>query len=152
MTKELETIKAELDNEYAGRSVIDIQSIADGSDIVSSFTGEDFATKIKIGAAVSGAKSLRDEMLNKKFNLKNFVIQRVQLASEETGVIEDVARVILIDDKDNAYASVSTGVLSALKTIIGVAGMPEQWDSAIPCTPAEETTRKKFRVLTLRWG
>ena len=72
-------------------------------DMYSSIQGADLETRKTIFNAVNSADPIADH-LGTVLNVRDIIIQNVELENEQTGKIENAPRVILIDDSGNAYA------------------------------------------------
>ena len=57
-------------------------------------------------------------------------------------------RVILIDDKGKTYGATSTGMMSALKMIFPIVGMPP-YAKPLPLKIVEKTGRRGYRFLSV---
>ena len=139
----------------------DIEALRNGGAAVfSTMTGEDRGAKVAILKALTNSKPVK-ENLNKKFNLLNVVIQAVEIRdeqgkdalNEETGELEKpiitVKRIILVDDKNEAWHAISDGLFKSLETIFGVMGNPDTWEGVpLPIKVIEAGTgvRKYFTV------
>lgn len=116
--------------------------------ITSTFTGEDFATKVQVFDAVSNALPI-SEHVGETINLRNWVGQVVEV-SDEDGELQSVVRVILVDADGTAYAALSDGLYRALVNIAGVIGLPDTWATPIPVKIVEQRSRKGYRFFTLK--
>lgn len=72
------------------------------------------------------------DYINKVINVRDVLAEQIEITDEETGVVENAVRVVLIDDKGESYQAVSTGIYNALKRAIQVFGAPT-WDEPLPC-------------------
>lgn len=124
--------------------------------IVSTIKGNDFQTRQIIAAAVLNAESLQDTMLDKPFNLTNWIAQVVEVSPENEDGENDpnvrikALRIVLIDDKGNAYSTVSEGVASSLGSIAAVMGEPGTWDKPVKVVAKRIKSRGSRYILTLR--
>lgn len=124
-----------------------IQGFAEQTGAVySTISTDKFSDKLAVLNATNNALPL-NENYGVVINLRNFVLQAIIVQGED-GPVEAI-RSILIDESGTAYASVATGVRMALENICGVAGHPDQWESAIPVVADEVKTRKGFKVVQL---
>lgn len=64
------------------------------------------------------------DFINKKIAVKDVLVEISEVVNESTGEIETAPRVVLIDDKGEAYQSVSVGMFGAVKNAIKVFGQP----------------------------
>lgn len=65
-------------------------------------------------------------------NLKHVYVEAVQLQNKETGEVNVCPRVVLIDENNDSFQSVSIGVYSAIRKIFGIYGTPEKWTKPLP--------------------
>lgn len=117
--------------------------------VYSTLSTESFEDKLAVIDAMSNTLML-NEHYGETINLKNFVIQAVQLRDED-GQMIDAARSILIDSEGQAYHTVSEGILRALQEIVGVLGHPSEWNVPVPVVAEERRSRNGVnRYVTLR--
>lgn len=102
------------------------------STVFCSVQGGDRATKAKVYNAMNNPEHKVGDMINKTINVKDVLVEIIELANEETGELEEAPRVVLIDDKGKAYQAVSAGIFNAVKNAIQVFGAPT-WDEPLPC-------------------
>lgn len=119
--------------------------------IVSSIVGTDFDTRLKVADAVTTSEALDDGNIDKTINLTNFVIQAVEMVNEQTGVVEDQPRVILIDDEGVAYHAISKGLFSSLGNLTAILGEPASWPRPVPAYVTKQKA-KVGKVMVLRMG
>ena len=77
------------------------------------------------------------DFINKKIMLKDIYAETLELVNRETGEIDKAPRIVLIDDKGEAYETVSVGMFSALKKLIATFGEPT-WETPIPVVVQQE--------------
>lgn len=115
-----------------------LAAMRDGkSRIISTFVGDDFETKVATFAAVSGAVKIADN-LGATINLANIVVQPVEQVNESTGQVQEVPRVILIDDKGNAFAAISGVLFKRVEDLLGLVGHPSTWGKPLPVKVVKE--------------
>ena len=102
------------------------------STVYCSVKGGDRLTKAKVYNAMNNPEHKVGDMINKTINVKDVLVEIIELANEETGEVEEAPRVVLIDDKGQAYQAVSQGIFSAVKNAIQVFGAPT-WEEPLPC-------------------
>lgn len=93
-------------------------------------------------------KRIGDE-INKTINVVDMILHRVKLVDENTGMETDAVRIILIDDQDVSYVSVSKGIYQVLSNnIIPMFGQPP-YAGGIPLTIKQggSGTRKYLTLL-----
>ena len=106
-------------------------------DMYSSIQGADLETRKTIFNAVNSA-----DHLGTVLNVRDIIIQNVELENEQTGKIENAPRVILIDDSGAAYAGTSQGMLSAITTLFQIIGEPHTWGETIPMAVVEKKAKR----------
>lgn len=128
----------------------DIQGLASGNlDMYSSFTGNDFDTQVKMFEAVSNSEPISDN-LGKVIQLKDVVVQRVEMSDEDTGEVSEGARVILIDADGSPYHAISQGLLTSLKNLFLMAGEPKTWPAPVPVKVVQKQGKGKNRYFTIQ--
>ena len=98
-----------------------------------SIQGGDRKTLAKVYNAANNQTHRVGDFINKTINVKDVLVEIIDIADEETGEVEQAPRVVLIDDKGEAYQSVSQGMFSAIKKAIQIFGVPT-WDDPLPMT------------------
>lgn len=127
----------------------EIASLDSGdSGVYSSIEGNDFESRLKVASAVTDSKPIR-EHLGKVIKLANVVIQAVSMVNEQTGEMEEVPRVILIDDAGNSFHAISGVILKDVQNLIGILGKPAEWPSPVKVAVKEEQSGNKRRFMTL---
>ena len=126
--------------------------------IHSTLPNDSHDSALAIAKAVMNATPL-DDQLGKPFNLVHFVAQVVKVTPNKEDVNDDrivdadgrveVLRTILIDDKGNAYATVSDGVTAALTNIVAIMGQPSHWEKPVSVTAEKKQGRNGFKFFTL---
>ena len=105
-------------------------------------------SKVAIYNAINKADEKLDDHKNEVLNIKDVVAHIVNLVDEETGVVNECTRIVLIDDKGKGYESISLGIYSSLQKIFAVVGQPT-WEEPLKVKCIEQRTRKGFKTLTL---
>lgn len=101
------------------------------ADIWTTFTGEDFETRLSIFDAVSNSTPVA-EKINTPITLANIIVQRVELTNEQTGEVQSQPRITFVDKDGNAYNVTSPVVLRDVRTLFALAGKPHEWpDSGV---------------------
>lgn len=77
--------------------------------------------------------------INKRIKVSNVLVEIRDLLNDDTGEIETVPRVVLIDEEGKAYQATSKGIFTALKNAFTIFG-------AAPWTPALEIEIKQIAV------
>lgn len=112
-----------------------------------SVQGGDRAAKAKVYNAMNNPDHKVADFINKTIKVKDVLVEMIELPNEETGVIEPAPRVVLIDDKGDAYQAVSQGIYNAIKNAIQIFGAPT-WDDPLICT-VKQVAVKNGSMLTL---
>lgn len=156
-TKDVSTDVATVDEvEATSSSVMNVAKIVQGMangelQMYTTVKGGDKASKLAVLAAITDSEALSDH-LRETFNVKDFIIQVIQMPDEKTGEVNDVPRIILISDDGKAYHAISAGVLQSLRNFSGVLGEPsatnENWPVAVMCD--EVKGRNGYRFMTLK--
>lgn len=116
----------------------------------STIAADTFDEKRRVLSLMTNAKSLAsEEMLGKPINLRNIIVQAVEIADEQTGEVNEQPRIILVDDEDNAYSAISNGLIRSIESIMSMFGHPSTWEGAIPVEVVEKRGRSGFRFYTL---
>lgn len=114
----------------ATESAIDKLS-AGKTTVFSTISGDDFDSKMAVLEATTASEPLA-ENLNKKIELANVVVQLIDMADEETGVVSAVPRTILVDKSGKAYHAISSGVFKSIENIFGIIGSdPSKWGGPV---------------------
>lgn len=94
-------------------------------------------------------KRLQD-CINMTINMCHVYVEIVQCEQEGTGQMVDCPRIVIIDDKNNAYQCVSKGIFMCLKKIFGIFGEPTTWNGKpLKVIVKQVTTRSNRKTLTL---
>lgn len=111
-----------------------------------SVKGGDRKSKAKVYNAMNNPEHKVGDFINKTINVKDVLVEEIELANEETGELERAPRVVLIDDKGKAYQAVSAGMFNAIKNAIQVFGAPT-WEEPLPML-IKQITVKNGSMLT----
>ena len=116
----------------------------------SSIKGGDLDTRKTIFNAVNEAEPIADH-LGTVFPLANVIIQNVELENEQSGILENAPRVILISATGEVYAGISQGLLSGIHTLFQIVGEPDSWGGPIDVAVVERKAKRgKMFVIELR--
>lgn len=94
------------------------------------------AGKAALYNALSDAEALSDH-LNVPIEFAGYSAQIVEFADED-GVLQEGMRIIITSSNGKSYASMSNGIVKALKNIVAVFGDPSSWDSPKTVRAVEE--------------
>ena len=81
------------------------------------------------------------DCINLQINATDLFCEVVQCVSETTGEIENLPRIVIIDDKGVSYQCVSKGIFGSIKKLIAVYGQPT-WNTPIPLIVKQVPTKK----------
>lgn len=112
-----------------------------------SVQGGDRKTKALVYNASNNPEHKVADYINKTINVKDVLVELIQVENEETGELEEAPRVVLIDDKGEAYQAVSAGMFSAVKKAIQIFGQPT-WDEPLPML-IKQVSVKRGSMLTV---
>lgn len=106
--------------------------------------------KKTVYSAVNNAESLRD-LVGKTVSVVDFIIQEVEVVSDETDEAVSVPRSVIVLEDGSVYAATSNGVFNSIRNILSIFGSPRGWTGPLSVKVDEKTTRRNsmFRYLTL---
>lgn len=93
----------------------------------------DRKTKAKLYNASNNPSHKIGDYINKKIKIKDVLVEVIEITDEETGDVETAPRVVLIDEKGEAYQAVSAGIFTAVKKAIQIFGEPT-WEEPLEVT------------------
>lgn len=67
------------------------------------------------------------EFINKQIKVMDFHVERTENIDDETGELQEGARITLFDTAGKSYTATSIGVLTSLRNIVSVFGTPSEW-------------------------
>ena len=111
-----------------------------------SVQGGDRKAKALVYNAMNNPTHRVGDCINKKLMIKDVLAEVIELENEETGEMQQVPRVVLIDENGESYQAVSTGIFSAVKKAIAVFGAPT-WDEPLPIV-IKQVSLGKNQMLT----
>lgn len=106
--------------------------------------------KKTVYTAVNSAESLRD-LAGKTVNVVDFIVQEVEVVSDETDEAVSVPRSVIVLEDGSVYAATSNGVFNSIRNILSIFGSPRTWSGPLSVKVEEKATRRNtmFRYLTL---
>ena len=107
----------------------------------------DRKTKAMVYNASNNPDHKVGDYINKVINVKDVLVEVIEIEDEESGEMECAPRVVLIDDKGKAYQAVSVGIFNAVKKAIQIFGEPT-WEEPLPCL-VKQVSVKSGSMLTL---
>lgn len=111
-----------------------------------SVQGGDRKAKALVYNAMNNPTHRVGDCINKKLMIKDVLAEVIELENEETGEMQQVPRVVLIDENGESYQAVSTGIFNAVKKAIAVFGAPT-WDEPLPIV-IKQVSLGKNQMLT----
>lgn len=114
-----------------------------------SIKGDSREALVAMYNAINSPDHKLSDFVGKKLNIKDISIERVENMNEETGEMVANARVVLIDENDESYTCVSSGIYSAIKKLVSVFGEPT-WEPALPVEVQNLSTKKGRKTMTLK--
>lgn len=112
-----------------------------------SIVAETFEDKKILFNSMNNPEKRTGDCINEIINLRNVYVESVNCVNQETGEVTVCPRVVLIDDNNVGYQSVSLGIFSALKKLFSTFGEPNTWDEAIPIK-IKQLTKGEKKILT----
>lgn len=112
-----------------------------------SIVPQDDKDKARIFNAINNTDERIADHKNEVINVTDVIAHTVEMADEQGNVIPQT-RVILIDDNGKTYGATSTGMMSALKMIFPIVGMPP-YAKPLPLKIVEKTGRRGYRFLSV---
>ena len=100
----------------------------------------DRAKAAKVYNALNNPEFRVSDFINKDIAVSDVLIEVSEIMNEDTGAIDTVPRVVLIDDAGKAYQSVSVGMFNCVKNAIKVFGEPT-WEPALVFTIRQKPTK-----------
>jgi hypothetical protein len=133
-----------------------VDAITQGAGFYSSLSLKTRQDQMKFLQAINNAASLNDAATDAgkdgvALKIVDVVLQEVQIANEQTGVIEDGIRTTVILEDGTAYYATSKGIAQSLKQAFNVLGAPTEWDEPLEVSAVREKGRNGFFFLTLKF-
>lgn len=115
--------------------------------IYSSFVAESNDDKAKLYNALNSPEVRIADHIGKEINVKDVIIEPVDIVDEKTGEVRTTPRVTLIDVSGHTFTATSYGIYNSLKRIFGLYGSPT-WEEGIPVR-VRQITNGANRIFTL---
>lgn len=96
--------------------------------------------------AMNNPEKRLSDCINMVISVKDVFCEIVQCKREDQ--VENVPRVVLIDDKGVGYQCVSLGVFSALRKMFAIKGFPDNWSKPLKVRVVQ-ITKGERKMLTL---
>lgn len=114
--------------------------------ILTSLNPESKADKKKLYNCINSPDDAISDMVGKHIKISDYVAHEVEIENDKGEKVRAV-RLVLIDDKNKTYATVSDGAVQALSKIFSIFGTPDTWDEPIEVKVVEKKSRK-FKFIT----
>jgi hypothetical protein len=89
------------------------------------------------------------DYINKTIEVKEILIENVELVNEKTGQLEIVPRTVLIDPKGKSYVAVSFGIFNSIKRVVQMFGEPNTWGGTPVKVEVKQIKKGENSILTL---
>lgn len=122
-------------------SVSNIQAMPVGSSICSIKANGDRAAAAKIFNAMNNPTGKIADKINMSIEVENFMIEIVEVTSEETGEISEVPRVVFITPDGESYVATSFGMATVLRNMVATCGNAP-WKPAIKLAIRQRATKR----------
>lgn len=113
-----------------------------------SFRPSSDAAKAELYNAMNNADVQIGDHIGQIINMRDIIVEPVEIVNDETGEMEKAPRCIIIDTEGHSYTSTSTGIYNALRRLCNVFGSPS-WPNGLPVKVRQINTRGGRRVYTL---
>lgn len=92
--------------------------------MVTSFKADpkDRKTSAKIFNAMNNPQNKVADCINQTIAVTDYLIEMTEIENQETGEVDTVPRVVLVDDKGEAYQAVSFGMYNVVRNTVAVCG------------------------------
>lgn len=128
-----------MNNEVATQSK-DITPVGGNGSFVASFDTDTEKGKIKVFGVLQTSERIEDH-LEEPFDLKDVVMQNVEITDSKTGEVTPQVRTILVADDGSCYSAVSNQLVSSLRTMFGIFGQPGEWKKPIKVKVVQKRSR-----------
>lgn len=102
--------------------------------------GKDRKKAAQVYNALNNPEFRVADYINKDIAVTDVLIEISEIINEETGEVDTVPRVVLIDEDGKAYQAVSVGMFNCIKNAIKVFGEPT-WDPALVFTIKQRSVK-----------
>lgn len=103
--------------------------------------------KVALYNAINNPQERLGDHINEVIMVKDLLIEIIELVNDNTGELDRVPRMVLIDEEGKSYVAVSIGIFSALKRICSLFGEPT-WNEPIPCK-IKQITKGEKKLLSI---
>lgn len=105
----------------------------------SSIEGDDFDTKLTVLEAMTDSLPI-SKNLDKVIQVRNIIVQQVEMLDEKSGELKAQPRVILVDEDGRAFHAISAPLFRDVENWLGMLGKPSTWKGALPVKVTKEGT------------
>lgn len=129
---------------------INLNSEMQSAGFFSTVDASNIEGKKTVYTAINSADSLR-ELVGKTVSVVDFIVQEVEVVSDETDEAVTVPRSVIVLEDGGVYAATSNGVFNSIRNILAIFGSPREWPQPLQVKVDEKATRRNsmFRYLTL---
>jgi hypothetical protein len=103
--------------------------------------------KVAVFNALNNPDERLADHINNTIDVKDVLVEIVELVQDATGELVKAPRIIMIDDKGKSYQCVSVGVFSALKKLFMLFGTPT-WEDPLKIK-VKQVSKKEKKMLTI---
>lgn len=107
------------------------------------------SAQIQLYNIVSGNAAALADFVGQTLAITDVICHNAKLVDQNTGVVSELIRTILIAEDGAAYSAVSGGVLNCLKKLFKLVGQPP-WDPPLILIPQHTRTSANRQVLLLK--
>lgn len=115
---------------FEPRSYVSELQEAQGN-MFSTLKAETIEEKAQLFNVMNNPEKRVSDMIGKVIRVKDVFAEEIELVNKETGETNRAPRIVLVDVDGVAYQAVSVGVMSALKKLFQIYGIPT-WEDGIP--------------------
>lgn len=152
------TMTNELNETNVNETAVVAASPEVGNEIVANFANTSNAMWASFNPETADEKALLFNAMNapdvriadhigQVINVRDVVVEPVEIVDEKTGEIRKSPRVILIDTDGHTYSATSYGIYNALRRLSAIYGLPT-WEGGIPVR-VKQIARGANRIFTL---
>ena len=81
--------------------------------------------------ALESCDVLLNDIVGTEIEIKDIYVEEKQVVDDETGEVKTKYRTIIFDSEGKTYATGSYGIYNVLKKIIGIYGLPTDWEKTL---------------------
>lgn len=111
-----------------------------------SMKADDHESKAKLFKAMNNPEKRLGDCINMTIEATDVYVEVVDCINEQTGIINQCPRIVIIDKNGVGYQAVSIGVFSALKKVFRVFGEPH-WETPLKLK-VKQITKGDRKMLT----